>query len=967
VRHALFVTTVFLLLSGSSLADDLYWVGLGNRSDAMALRASAVEALCWVDGGYLVLAEGESGELIVQSGLEYKLLAEDVSKEQLAFDWRMDDENVRRHRVVYEAEWLRLLLIDNRSAALTDRAGFFRDLSENVAIEYYTEPETRRTSVQPDGNLEELIAEISQDSLYAYICSLQAYPYRTSGSTPNAAARDWVFEKFQEFGYDSVVLDYFPHYFTDCYNAVAYKPGSLYPERQIIVGGHFDAVDVSPGADDNASGTAGVLEIARVLKEVELPVTLVFIAFDAEERGLLGSYHVADSVAGREDVVFVMNMDMIGAENNVANAELYYGPERGYAVLWNELAQNYSGINGIMSGTSSRSDHFPFQQAGFDVVFSHERIGSMVYHTSRDSTTHMDFDYCTRMVQASLATVYTVGRLPRAMAITGIRQVGDGQSLYLAWIPAAWPNLIQYQVGYYPTALPSDLRWIIVSPGDTGCIVPDLTQGEEYTFFIQAVDADDRASLPYYRCVSEIPKSVPDPPEAIAAMPLHRAIKVTWKANNTELDLDHYDLIRDGQLCARMSDTTHIDRATLANEWHTYQVLAVDSDGNQSSALGSGSTRAATLRPNHILAINRSTSKAADFVSAFETGVFLSEALEGYQFDYYCDTIARVDPYALPQLDLADMLDYGILVIGAESGKWDDIGDSPLYFNGILDTLAYYMSIGGKAVIFGRWGDVGDFDTTDYVQNIYDYDDAYKNIFHIDYRVLTPTLMDLQDIDTITADLIGARSSADGYPHLVWDSARTMVHTAAHTLPVSCVTGVPCESYVELTSSTPEVIYQYHSRHTDPHTDGKPVAWRYLGQDYQYVYFDIPLSFFERQAAIAALHRALEDLMGSTTPVAGNDPTMPGPFALHQNYPNPFNPNTLIEYNLPASADVELAVYNLLGQRVRKLVDERQTAGRKSVEWDSRNDTGEQVASGLYFYRLTAGDFSAARKMLLLK
>ena len=96
--------------------------------------------------------------------------------------------------------------------------------------------------------------------------------------------------------------------------------------------------------------------------------------------------------------------------------------------------------------------------------------------------------------------------------------------------------------------------------------------------------------------------------------------------------------------------------------------------------------------------------------------------------------------------------------------------------------------------------------------------------------------------------------------------------------------------------------------------------------------------------------------------------TRPEVFSLVDNYPNPFNPATTIRYALPQAADVELTVYNVVGQPVRTLVAESQSAGRYVVEWDATDDRGYSVSSGMYFYRLQAGDaFLQVKKMLLLK
>ena len=96
--------------------------------------------------------------------------------------------------------------------------------------------------------------------------------------------------------------------------------------------------------------------------------------------------------------------------------------------------------------------------------------------------------------------------------------------------------------------------------------------------------------------------------------------------------------------------------------------------------------------------------------------------------------------------------------------------------------------------------------------------------------------------------------------------------------------------------------------------------------------------------------------------------TRPAAFSLASNYPNPFNPATTIRYALPQAADVRLTVYNVVGQVVRTLVAEHQSAGRYLVAWDATNDNGHSLSAGIYFYRLQAGDeFHAVKKMLLLK
>lgn len=99
----------------------------------------------------------------------------------------------------------------------------------------------------------------------------------------------------------------------------------------------------------------------------------------------------------------------------------------------------------------------------------------------------------------------------------------------------------------------------------------------------------------------------------------------------------------------------------------------------------------------------------------------------------------------------------------------------------------------------------------------------------------------------------------------------------------------------------------------------------------------------------------------------GESAALPKGFTLSQNYPNPFNAGTQIEFSLATAQKVEVKVYNILGQVVRVLANDRMEAGRHTVIWDGRNRDGEVLASGVYLYRLVAGDFAETKKMVLLK
>ncbi|NUM82500.1 T9SS type A sorting domain-containing protein, partial [bacterium] len=104
----------------------------------------------------------------------------------------------------------------------------------------------------------------------------------------------------------------------------------------------------------------------------------------------------------------------------------------------------------------------------------------------------------------------------------------------------------------------------------------------------------------------------------------------------------------------------------------------------------------------------------------------------------------------------------------------------------------------------------------------------------------------------------------------------------------------------------------------------------------------------------------------TVTDAQDNEET-PTEFALKQNYPNPFNPSTTIAFDLPQDGNLKLIVYNLLGQRVKTLYSGFQLAGSYRMNWDGKNELGQQVASGVYLYRVEAGAFVKTKKMMLIK
>ena len=128
---------------------------------------------------------------------------------------------------------------------------------------------------------------------------------------------------------------------------------------------------------------------------------------------------------------------------------------------------------------------------------------------------------------------------------------------------------------------------------------------------------------------------------------------------------------------------------------------------------------------------------------------------------------------------------------------------------------------------------------------------------------------------------------------------------------------------------------------------------------------DIAVNDYSNGAVMLYLNRY--SIITDVIPYTDLNNNLPADFNLNQNYPNPFNPTTIIKYALPRKSQVNITIYNLLGQIVRNYDQGVQSFGTYEIIWDGKNQSGSKVSSGIYFYRLETENFTASKKMLLLK
>ncbi|MDL2240973.1 M20/M25/M40 family metallo-hydrolase, partial [Bacteroidales bacterium OttesenSCG-928-K22] len=256
------------------------------------------------------------------------------------------------------------------------------------------------TEINPE--IQALIDQISIDSIMTYIQHMEDYGTRRYNSPQADQAASWIKDKYLSWGLDANVEDFSTYSWYEGYinssNVIAIQTGVCKPDEYIVCGGHFDSVnwydgDEAPGADDNATGTAGVMEIARILSQYEFERSIIYCAFGAEEIGLCGSAVYAQKCQSEGmNILGYFNIDMSG----------YIKP--GFETLISiihpssatPLANYYINVlNTYFAGTQYEqlagmsggdSDHTSFNQNGYMGIYPFETDGAHnpYIHTSQD-------------------------------------------------------------------------------------------------------------------------------------------------------------------------------------------------------------------------------------------------------------------------------------------------------------------------------------------------------------------------------------------------------------------------------------------------------------------------------------------------------------------------------------------------------------------------------------------------------
>jgi len=215
-------------------------------------------------------------------------------------------------------------------------------------------------------------------------------------------AKDWIVNAMQEIPGLSVTTQKFTKWGKSLYNVIGTITGTEFPEQFVVVGGHYDSISqkpdvAAPGAVDNASGSAAVLEMARVFAKRPPKVTAVFILFAGEEQGYYGSSaHILEFSGRYPDIKMMLNLDMIGWDNPAGNyLEIETQPKYlKLAQFFQTSAENFCSAPSNISLHAWGSDHMPYLENQIPSVLTTNKdcIDYPFYHKTTDTLDQVSVD-----------------------------------------------------------------------------------------------------------------------------------------------------------------------------------------------------------------------------------------------------------------------------------------------------------------------------------------------------------------------------------------------------------------------------------------------------------------------------------------------------------------------------------------------------------------------------------------------
>jgi hypothetical protein len=273
-------------------------------------------------------------------------------------------------------------------------------------------------------------------------CTIDQNIYTLTTRSAISKSMNYLAAKYIKFRLQSYGLTVTEQPFTfngyEAKNIYAVQTGSLYPNEKLIICAHFDNVAEGRGADDNGTGTVAVLEAARIISKLHPSYTIIYALWSAEEQGLYGSaYYAAQALSGGENIKGVINLDMIGWDNNNPNNLAIYDVLTTTQFMTDKLSSvnSYYGIALTLSKYSqieTRSDNYPFIYRGYPAICLIETdwAGNINYHNSNDVYANVNLTFFNKVVKLAVGTLAELTGVGSMTPVENSTQVPSEFALY---------------------------------------------------------------------------------------------------------------------------------------------------------------------------------------------------------------------------------------------------------------------------------------------------------------------------------------------------------------------------------------------------------------------------------------------------------------------------------------------------------------------------------------------------------
>ncbi len=328
--------------------------------------------------------------------------------------------------------------------------------------------QARRLYAPIAATVKDVVARASVSRVYEYEKTLFDFDSKYITQPGNQRASEFLFNTYTSFGYQPEYQWFEPRNVpVRTANVLATLTGTANPELVYVVSSHYDSVAIGPGADDDSSGTAALLETARILAGHPQPATIVFASFTGEEGGLLGSREfVRREVADKVHIVGALNNDMIGWANDFRLDNTIRYSNRGIRDVQHAAAMLFTSLITYDSLYYKSTDAAAYYDAFGDIVGgigSYPVLGNPHYHQSHDLLETINHQLVTEVAKTTAASVMLLASSPSRLTNVKVDRF-EGGTATVSWAPSPEKGVTGYLVAYGPAERPEARRLRVSTP-----------------------------------------------------------------------------------------------------------------------------------------------------------------------------------------------------------------------------------------------------------------------------------------------------------------------------------------------------------------------------------------------------------------------------------------------------------------------------------------------------------------------